>query len=64
VKLVKELECKKKLYIVRMIDEIKIYTKAWQVEEIESEAFPSLGGIEPRSIEHGCFDCDLETAKK
>lgn len=46
------------------IDELRFYNRKLNEEEIEAEAAPALGGIEPNFINLGCINCALETAAK
>lgn len=46
------------------IDELRFYNRALNEEEIEAEAAPALGGVEPNYINLGCINCGLEQANK
>mmetsp|Transcript_39387 Transcript_39387/g.117899 ORF Transcript_39387/g.117899 Transcript_39387/m.117899 type:complete len:446 (+) Transcript_39387:117-1454(+) len=44
------------------IDELKVYNRPAEVDEIQAEASPSLAGIEPAMVRLACMECPLETA--
>ena len=45
------------------IDHLKIYNIPLNINYIQGEASPILGGIEPNFLRIGCLDCTLEKAK-
>lgn len=44
------------------IDEFKFYGRALTTDEIQAEASPALGGVEPAFLELGCMGCTLNAA--
>lgn len=46
------------------IDELRFYNRILNEEEIEAEAAPALGGIEPNYVNLGCINCGLDQASK
>jgi hypothetical protein len=46
------------------IDELRYYKRELRDHEIEAEASPALGGIEPNFIQLGCINCPIEQAAK
>jgi len=44
------------------IDELKVYNRPLEPDEIEAEAAPALAGIEPSFVRFACADCTLEDA--
>lgn len=47
-----------------LMDELRFYNRVLHEAEIEAEAAPALGGIEPSHILLGCVNCLLEKASK
>lgn len=47
-----------------LMDEVRIYNRPLHEAEIEAEASPALGNIEPSYIQLGCVNCLLEKASK
>lgn len=45
------------------VDEIRMYSRVLEQDEIVAESAPSLGGISPRSVNLGCSDCEAGDAK-
>lgn len=45
------------------VDEIRMYSRALEQDEIVAESAPALGGISPRSLNLGCADCVSDDAK-
>jgi hypothetical protein len=46
------------------IDELKIYNRALDHDEIQAEAAPSLAGVEPSFLRLACVDCPLAVAQQ
>jgi len=46
------------------IDEVKVYDRALDMDEIQAEAAPSLMGIEPHFVRLACVNCPLELAAR
>jgi hypothetical protein len=46
------------------IDELKIYSRALDHDEIQAEAAPSLAGVEPSFLRLACVDCPLAVAQQ
>lgn len=44
------------------IDELKVYDRIAEVDEIQAEAAPALAGIEPAFVRLGCVGCSLDLA--
>jgi hypothetical protein len=44
------------------IDEFKLFTRALTTDEIQAEAAPALGGVEPNFVELGCMGCSIDNA--
>lgn len=53
-------ECNYPFYI----DELRYYNTAVSADNIQAEAYPILGGIEPNFLQLGCMNCSLEAAEK
>ena len=47
-----------------LIDEFRFYNQVLLEQEIQAEASPALGGIEPNYIKLGCIDCTLKKASQ
>lgn len=45
------------------IDELKVYDRFLDPDEIQAEASPALSGVEPSFVRLACTDCSLETAQ-
>eukprot|EP00742_Colponemidia_sp_Colp-10_P000203 GILJ01000231.1.p1 GENE.GILJ01000231.1~~GILJ01000231.1.p1 ORF type:complete len:402 (-),score=42.09 GILJ01000231.1:91-1296(-) len=50
--------------IPSLIDEFRFYKRPLTRDEIQAEAAPALGGIEPSFVRLGCVNCLLEEAAK
>jgi len=46
------------------IDELKVYSRALDHDEIQAEAAPSLAGVEPSFLRLACVECPLVIAQK
>lgn len=46
------------------IDELRVYSRVLDPDEIEAEAAPALGGVEPSFVRLACVDCPLELAHR
>jgi len=46
------------------IDELKVYNRAIDHDEIQAEAAPSLAGVEPSFLRLACVDCPLAIAQQ
>lgn len=46
------------------IDELKVYDRPLDVDEIQAEAAPALMGIEPAFVRLACVNCPLELASR
>jgi len=46
------------------IDELRVYDRAVDADEIEAEAAPALQGVEPSFVRLACVDCPLEVAQR
>jgi len=46
------------------IDELRVYDRAIEADEIEAEAAPALQGVEPSFVRLACVDCPLEVAQR
>lgn len=46
------------------IDELRVYDRAIESDEIEAEAAPALQGVEPAFVRLACVDCPLEVAQR
>ena len=44
------------------IDEFKFFSRALTTDEIQADASPGLGGVEPSFVELGCMGCGVEAA--
>jgi len=44
------------------IDELRVYDRPLTPDEIQAEAAPALGGVEPSFVRLSCISCPLETA--
>ena len=44
------------------MDHFRFYNRELKEAEIEAEASPALGGIEPSFVQLGCVNCPLEEA--
>jgi len=44
------------------IDEVRVYTRRLTRDEIQAEAAPALGGVEPAFLHFGCEECTVERA--
>jgi len=44
------------------IDEMRFYTRGLNEEEIEAEASPALGNINPNFVQLGCINCSIKQA--
>ena len=53
-----------KCHIASYIDEVRYYSRPLLEEEIQAEASPALGGIEPSMVQLGCVGCDVTTASR
>jgi len=45
-----------------LIDEVRFYSRTLDHDEVQAEAAPALGGIEPGFMHFGCSDCTVEKA--
>eukprot|EP00753_Platysulcus_tardus_P015066 PLAT4752.1.p2 GENE.PLAT4752.1~~PLAT4752.1.p2 ORF type:complete len:388 (+),score=184.41 PLAT4752.1:30-1166(+) len=50
--------------IASFIDEAKFYSRPLTRDEIQAEASPALGGVEPSFVRYGCGECTLAEAAK
>jgi len=46
------------------IDELKVYSRSLDHDEIQAEAAPSLAGVEPSFLRLACLDCPLAVAQQ
>lgn len=46
------------------IDELKVYSRSLDADDIQAEASPALAGIEPSFVRLGCISCPLEVAEQ
>jgi len=46
------------------IDEVRVYDRVLEADEIEAEAAPALQGVEPSFVRLACVDCPLEVAQR
>lgn len=46
------------------IDELKVYNRAIEHDEIQAEAAPSLAGVEPSFLRLACVECPLAVAQQ
>lgn len=53
-------KCNMPLYI----DELRVYSRVLDEDEIQAEASPALAGIEPSFVRLACVDCPVELAER
>jgi len=46
------------------LDEVKVYDRPLDIDDIQAEASSALAGIEPNYIRLGCINCQLEMAER
>jgi hypothetical protein len=51
-------------HISSYVDEVRVYSRPLLEDEIQAEASPALGGIEPAMVQLGCKECDVTTASR
>lgn len=44
------------------IDELRAYSRAVAPHELQAEAMPALGGVDPSFVRLGCLDCTIQEA--
>jgi hypothetical protein len=44
------------------VDELKVYSRALEADELQAEAAPALAGVEPNFVRLACVSCPLEVA--
>lgn len=45
-----------------LVDNFQFFNRELEKEEVQAEAYPSLGGVDPGYVQLGCIDCTLEEA--
>jgi len=46
------------------VDELRVYNRALDTDEVQAEAAPALAGVEPNFVRLACVDCPLLLAEK
>lgn len=53
---------KEKCHLSSYVDSLRVYSREVTAEEVQAEAAPALGGIEPSFVRLGCLSCSLTEA--
>lgn len=50
--------------ITWLVDNFQFFSRELEETEVQAEAYPSLGGVEPSYLNLGCIDCSLQEASE